>query len=112
MSRWGLTYKGVEILTPEEWNNMVMALNDLDNRSPLQRACGKIRFTGDGSTTTFYIPHNFQAEPHYVNVVSASPNLPDIDYIIADDTNITVTFKQAPPTGDFYLYWIALRFTS
>jgi len=32
MSKWGLKYKGVEILTPEEWNKVVDALEELDSR--------------------------------------------------------------------------------
>ncbi|MEM1540609.1 MAG: hypothetical protein QXJ07_04420 [Candidatus Bathyarchaeia archaeon] len=112
MSRWGLTYKGVEILTPEEWNNMVAALNDLDSRAPLQRNGGTIKFTGDGSRTTFNIPHGLGTEPQITLVGKASPNLPDIDYWTKDTENITVVFKQPPPSGDFYLHWLALRFTS
>jgi hypothetical protein len=42
-------------------------------------------------------------------VAKASPNLPDIDYHTADETNITVTFKSAPPSGNFYLWWLALK---
>jgi len=32
MSKWGLRHKGVEILTPEEWNKVVDALEELNSR--------------------------------------------------------------------------------
>jgi hypothetical protein len=97
------------ILTPEEWNRVVDALDQLDGRTPLEKNGGQIRLTGDGSTTTFYIPHGLTTTPTVALVSKASPNLPDIDYHTADETNITVTFKSAPPSGDFYLWWLALR---
>jgi parallel beta-helix repeat protein len=33
MSHWGLTYKGVEIVTPEEWNKLIDALDELYERT-------------------------------------------------------------------------------
>jgi len=60
MSRWNLVYKGVEILTPEEWNRVVDALEELDKRSPLEFKGGLATFTGDGTTTTFTITHGLE----------------------------------------------------
>jgi len=40
LSRWELAYKGVETLTPEEWNRVVDALDELDKRAPLERSGG------------------------------------------------------------------------
>ena len=85
------------------------ALDQLDRRTPLEKSGGQIRFTGDGSTKTFYIPHGLTAAPTIALVGKASLNLPDIDYWAADETNITVEFKSAPPSGDFYLWYLAFR---
>jgi hypothetical protein len=87
----------------------VDALEQLDGRTPLEKNGGKIRFTGNGSTLTFNIPHGLTTTPTVALVGKASQNLPDIDYWIADTTNISVTFKSPPPSGDFYLWWLALR---
>jgi len=106
MSRWGLGYKAVELLTPEEWNKAVDALDDLDQRIK----CGSAEFTGDGSTTTFQIAHGIGATPACVIVGKGSSDLPDIDYWTADDTYITVYFKSAPSSGvTIKLWWIALK---
>jgi hypothetical protein len=105
MSRWGLHYKGAEILEPAEWNHLVDALNELDRRV----VGGKASLTGDGSTTTFTIPHGLDAEPLTVMVGKASSGIPDIDYFTADSTNITVVFKSAPPSVTFDLWWIAVH---
>jgi len=105
MSRWGLTYKGLEIVTPEDWNAIVDALNDLDERVK----GGKVELTGDGTTTTFQFTHGLGTTPTTTIVGKASPNLPDIDYWTADETHITVTFKTPPPATTFQLWWIALK---
>jgi hypothetical protein len=50
------------------------------------------------------------ATPTSVAVNKASPNLPDIDYITADEANITVVFKTPPAANTtIKLYWIALK---
>jgi len=96
MSRWNLTYKGTEILTPEEWNTVIDALEALDTRIK----CGIATFNGDGYTNAFLIEHGFIETPTCVMVGKASPDLPDIDYWTADETYITVFFKEAPPEGE------------
>ena len=106
ISRWGLTYKGVEILTPEEWNTVIDALEDLDKRIK----CGLYETTGDGTTNSFQIEHNLGETPTCVICGKASAGLPDIDYWFADETYITVVFKSAPDSGiDVKIYWIALK---
>jgi hypothetical protein len=111
MSKWGLSYKGVEILTPEEWNSVVDALNELNNRTPVETKGGIKTFSGDGITVTFNIPHGISTTPTTVSVAKAISNLPDIDYIEADATNIKVTFKSPPASGtdNVKIYYIALR---
>jgi hypothetical protein len=111
MSKWGLSYKGVEILTPEDWNSMVDALNELDKRAPAEIKGGSITFSGDGTTVTFNIPHGMSATPTTVSVTKGISNLPDIDYVDVDSANIKVTFKSPPASGtnNVKLYYIAVR---
>jgi len=59
MSKWGLTHKGTEILTPDEWNTVVDALEDLDKRIK----CGLYETTGDGTKTQFQIEHELGETP-------------------------------------------------
>jgi hypothetical protein len=108
MSRWGLTYKGAEILTPAEWNAVIDALNELDSRV----VGGRAELTGDGTTTSFNIPHGLDEEPLAVMVGKGSSDLPDIDYFTADAVSITVVFKSPPPGTTFYVWWIAIRVPS
>jgi|GEM_PF-2648635 len=106
MSRWGLGYKAVEILLPEEWNIVIDALQDLDERIK----CGLAEFTGDGTTSSFKIGHGIGATPTCVIVGKGSSDLPDIDYWTADDTYITVYFKSAPAVDvSVKIWWLALK---
>jgi len=60
---------------------------------------GIATFSGDGSTTTFSIPHGLVSTPSKYGV---SPLTPDADAprtITVDATNITITFSTAPPSG-------------
>lgn len=110
MSKWGLTYKGTEILTPEEWNRVVDALEELDGRSPARVRAGVATFSGDGATTAFSIAHGLGAAPTAALVGKAASGLPDIDYWEADATYIVVHFKSAPPAGaEVRIWWLAVR---
>ena len=111
MSKWGLTYKGTEILTPEEWNKVVDALEELDTRTLAERNGGTYTFSGDGVTTSFQIPHGLSQAPTVALVGKAIADLPDIDYWEVDDTYITVHFKSAPASGsdNVKLWWLAIR---
>lgn len=107
MSRWKLTYKGVEPLFTEEWNTVVDALEFLDKRIK----CGQAVFSGDGAETTFNIEHGFTEKPTSAIVGKAVADLPDIDYWTIDETYISVTFKTAPPSGtdNVKIWWIAVK---
>jgi hypothetical protein len=105
MTWYPLRYKGVEILQPEEWNTVIDALFDLHTRVQ----GGLITLTADGIRDTFKFTHNIGESPVSVIVCKASPNLPDIDYCIADEVYITIKFKTTPTEGTFKLYWIALK---
>lgn len=110
MSKWGLTYKGAEIVFPSEWNAIIDALEELDSRSPLVLKGGLQTFTGDGATTTFQISHGVGSTPTIALVAKGGSDLPDIDYHTADDTYIYVTFKSAPSSGvEVPIWWLALK---
>jgi len=111
MSKWGLMYKGVEPLFPEEYNRIVDALDELDRRIPAQIQGGQIKLIGDGSTTIFNIAHTLGRKPDTCFVGKATYGIPDIDSWDADPYNIIVRFKAAPASGqEFYLWWIAIVF--
>ncbi|MEM1542790.1 MAG: hypothetical protein QXV82_09205 [Ignisphaera sp.] len=106
MSRWGLTYKGVEPLFPEEWNRVVDALENLDKRIH----GGTFTATGDGTRTVFDIPHDFTVKPEITCVGKGVSGLPDIDYWTVDDVYIHVAFKSPPYSGqNIVLWWLAIK---
>ncbi|RLI87292.1 MAG: hypothetical protein DRP01_02235 [Archaeoglobales archaeon] len=111
MSKWNLAYKGTEILTPEEWNHVVDALEELDGRAPVERNGGLAVFDGDGVTTMFTITHGLSTTPTVALVGKAISGLPDIDYWEADTTSIKVYFKSAPSSGseNVKLWWYVVR---
>jgi len=111
MSRWGLFYKALEILEPEEWNRLIDALNELDSRCPVKFAGGMEVFSGDGSTVMFGIVHGLGVAPTLAIVQKASPNLPDVDYVEVDSTYVKVYFKSPPPsgTGNVKLFYLAVK---
>ena len=85
---------------------MVDALNDLDTRVK----GGLESFTGDGATKTFQIAHGLATTPVTVIVGKGASGLPDIDYWTADETHITVEFKEPPSSGsNILIWWIALK---
>ena len=70
---------------------------------------GIATFSGDGSTTTFNIPHGLLSAPSVYNV---SPLTPDADAprtVTADASNIIITYSTAPPSGtdNLKFYWEA-----
>ena len=99
MSTWGLYYKGPEVLTPEEWNKLVDALQDLDGRAPLKRNGGLATFSGDGTTKDFGVAHNWGEVPTAVFVTPASPDASGSFWVEVDATNLIVHYNTAPPSG-------------
>lgn len=69
---------------------------------------GTYTVTGDGTTTTFTIPHGLVSAPSYVNITPQG-GAPMPDSITADATNITLTYSTAPSTTDTYTYWWEAR---
>jgi hypothetical protein len=106
MSKWGLTYKAVEPVFPEEWNTIIDALDDLDKKV----VGGLATFVGDGATKTFSIGHGIGAKPVTAMVVKGASGLPDIDYITVDESSINVTFKTPPADGaNVAIWWLAVK---
>jgi hypothetical protein len=100
----------VEILSPEEYNTLIDALNELDSRSPKKFNCGSASFNGDGVSLSFKIAHGIGTTPSFAIVGKKASGLPDIDYWDVDTTYITVYFKSPPPsgTGNVVLWWLAI----
>jgi hypothetical protein len=98
------------VLTPEDWNSVVDALNELDSRTPVKIKGGVADFTGDGTRSTFTIAHSLEASPTVALVGKKTSGIPDIDFWDADETNITVVFKSPPDAGKtFQLWWLAVK---
>lgn len=72
---------------------------------------GRVTISGDGTSTTYQIPHGLSAAPLYCNVVpstSAAANA-GVKYVDSNATNITVHFTNPLPSGtnNIVLYWEA-----
>ena len=107
MGRYDHLYsRPLERITTAWRNSIVDALNELAEMIK----GGQAVFSGDGSTSTFSIPHGLGVTPVAVVVGKGSPNLPDIDYWTADSVNIYVTFKAPPGPGvEVRVWWIAVK---
>jgi len=70
---------------------------------------GTATFSGDGATTTFTIAHGLADTPRTYRVEPASADAAGDFYVTADDTNLTVTYLTAPPSGtdNIVLVWQA-----
>jgi len=73
------------------------------------RRKNKATFNGNGSNTTFTIPHGLGATPLFVNVTPGSNDAKGNFYVTADANNIMVTYAAAPPSGsnNVVLWWEA-----
>ena len=60
---------------------------------------GSQTFSGDGSTTSFNIPHGLGSTPSAWTVEPTSDDASGYSHSTADATNITVEFDTAPPSG-------------
>jgi len=70
---------------------------------------GTATFSGDGATTTFTIAHGLADTPRTYRVQPASNDAAGDFYVTADNTNLTVTYLTAPPSGtdNIVLVWRA-----
>jgi hypothetical protein len=66
-------------------------------------------FSGNGTQTTFTIPHGLSGTPSSWRVEAGSSDAKGDKYVTADATNLTVVFATAPPAGtnNVVLVWSA-----
>jgi hypothetical protein len=114
MSTWGLKYKGVEVLTPEEWNKVVDALNELDTRAFKKLQGGIATFSGDGSTRDFNISHNFGEAPDIALVFPASPDAVGSMWGEVATDKFTIHYTSPPPSGtdNVKLFYLIAKLTT
>jgi len=60
---------------------------------------GTATFSGDGTTTQFSIAHGLVKAPTKVQVTPMTADAASDFYVTADDTNIYINYKSAPPSG-------------
>jgi hypothetical protein len=88
-------------------NGMVIARNFPDQT----KAFGTYTFSGNGTNTSFAIPHTLIATPKRFSVVSGNAATGDAEIrsVAPFATNLTVAFKTAPVSGtsNMTLYWWA-----
>jgi len=60
---------------------------------------GTATFSGDGTTTQFSIAHGLVSTPTKVLVTPMTEDAASDFYVTADDTNIYINYKSAPPSG-------------
>jgi len=60
---------------------------------------GTATFSGNGTTTQFSIAHGLVSAPTKVLVTPMTADAASDFYVTADDTNIYINYKSAPPSG-------------
>jgi len=86
------------ITTPIEPASCVVGSN-LIYWDLLTRNSGTATFSGDGTTTQFSIAHGLVKAPTKVLVTPMTADAASDFYVTADDTNIYINYKSAPPSG-------------
>jgi len=112
MSHWGLTYKGTEPLSPEEWNRVIDALEELDTRIAVKRQGGLATFSGDGMSVDFEITHDFGGVPDLALVGEASEDAIGEKWWEVSETSLIIHFISPPPAGidNVKLWYLILKF--
>jgi len=78
----------------------VIKANITDGETDARTASsGTATFSGDGSTTQFSIAHGLVSTPTKVLVTPMTADAASDFYVTADDTNIYINYKSAPPSG-------------
>ena len=72
---------------------------------------GSFTASGDGTKTSFKIPHNLKTVPVSVRLTPASAAAAAPYYVTADQDELTITFLTAPADGanNISFYWTAER---
>ncbi|MCD6434020.1 MAG: hypothetical protein J7L14_00205 [Candidatus Diapherotrites archaeon] len=103
------SYKGFRIaLTPSELSVYGNTYTDENGNKYFDEYSLTAKFSGDGTTTTFNVPHKVLTPPYHP--LMASDLVAHITPMTADaaadayvseisDTYVTITFKNAPPSG-------------
>jgi hypothetical protein len=88
-------------------DNFTFVLHNYDGYRTVNS--GTATFSGNGSQTQFTIPHGLIGIPKSYRVEAGSSDAKGDKYVTADDTNLTVTFATAPPSGtnNVVLVWQA-----
>ena len=108
-SCYALYYQGKQQIVEDcefwELNNYEVA-NDLSGfifkgikGHALFENSGTATFSGDGATTQFSIAHGLVSTPTKVLVTPMTADAAADFYVTADDTNIYINYKSAPPSG-------------
>jgi len=105
LAKWGLAYKGTEILSPEEWNRVVDALNELDKRAPLGIKGGRVVMKSGTSRVT--VTHGLNAVPSSI-VCTGTHSEVKAPWVENPTTTSFDIVVEAPVTADREIYWIAI----
>jgi hypothetical protein len=106
LSKWDLGYVGVQAVFPEDWNNMVDALNELDGRAPSQRN-GGIATIPNGETN-IEIEHGLTATPQIVLLTGTHSEVASPFVTNVTTSHLTINVANLV-TADRQVYWYAIR---
>jgi len=83
------------------WNPDVSGANNIlrNNFGYTTENSGTATFSGDGTTTQFSIAHGLVSAPTKIQVTPMTADAASDFYVTADDTNIYINYKSAPPSG-------------
>jgi len=111
MSRWGLSFKGSEVLFPEDWNRVVEALEELDDRTPIRMNAGTGVWSGDGLSNTFIVAHNWGEKPTVAFVQPASLDAVGNFYVELTENELKIIYKTPPPSGtdNIVLHYLIMK---
>ena len=66
---------------------------------------GSFTASGNGTATSFLIPHGLTARPSFFTVQATTADAANVSYVSADNTNIVVHYATAPTVGSANLSW-------
>ena len=89
-----VTNGGMDIISDEGTNTIIQ-----NNIGYATENSGTATFSGDGTTTQFSIAHGLVKAPSKVLVTPMTADAASDFYVTADDTNIYINYKSAPPSG-------------
>jgi len=85
--------------TPIDFTKVVNNGVDVIFRGAGFENSGVATFSGDGTTTQFSIAHGLVSTPTKIQVTPMTADAASDFYVTADDTNIYINYKSAPPSG-------------